>query len=263
MAELKDKLVTLEALKLVSDKTIENEGNISQLSESIVKNYSELKSDLTEFTNGFEHSIVENKNPDFNNIINWDDIHHKELIMNKTPSATNGYWNSGLRKVKPNTQYVCFRPDTMQLVQLNVVNFYSSDNLASYISQATSVNTFTTPLNCEYVVINKHYTHSGANVDYSAIEDYDDFVNKIIVNVGNSTNKTIPYDYYLNEDIKVVNSFSEKGKTVFINDAIKGDANIKINRSVYTPNTSITIKVVGENIFDGITQNGYWDGTQF
>ena len=48
MAELKDKLVTLEELKLVSDKTIENKGNISQLSESIVENYSELKGDLNE-----------------------------------------------------------------------------------------------------------------------------------------------------------------------------------------------------------------------
>lgn len=60
MAELKDKLVTLEALKLVSDKAIENEGNISQLSESIVENYSELKGDLAELFS-VDVTWIENK----------------------------------------------------------------------------------------------------------------------------------------------------------------------------------------------------------
>lgn len=215
----------------------------------------ELKGDLADF--------VSNEDSTYDNIINWKKVRHGKLVWTTEEQDNDGYWNSGLLKVESSTSYVGFNPnENNNIAPITRITFYSGKDLNTYISATTSVNgTFTTPDNCKYIVISMRYYRNGAVTTYSETSGEDTYVGNMVVNVGDATNKTLPYPYHINPNVKVSNRRHEVGKTIFVNDANRGSASLRINRSVFTQGSTITIKVTGENIFDGVLQSGYWDGS--
>jgi glycerophosphoryl diester phosphodiesterase len=205
--------------------------------------------------------LKSNESPTYKSIIDWNKIANREYYNTPSDKSVNDtYWNSGIRPVLPNTTYVAWKSSAT--FYLNRVVYLDINK--AYLSYSANVNQFTTPNNCYYVVISRKYTHDGANVTYADGVgiygfDYDDFINKGTINVGTASSISIPFSDYLTDDIKVKYNVNKSANVINVRDAVRGSASVLINPAVFSG--SITIRVTGSNVFDGVTGNGYIDSS--
>lgn len=207
-------------------------------------------------------ALTTNENPNYNNIIDWDNILNGKLMWNAgTYQDNEGYWSTGYIPIKPNTQYIKYNPARNTYPGIQRLHFFDA-NKNPVSGDVWNDNRVTTPANASYMVISKRYVHSGSNGTYTGIEGWDDDIGEMVINQTDEGNFHEPYPYYLNDSIHVRHSVNSTAKVHSIKNAIKDDSSrLMINRSLFTANEEISIKICGKNIFDGVTQDGYWNGT--
>lgn len=237
----------VEAIITTIDSALSETSTNPVQNKVITQEFGKLSGEIADLTT--------NENPEYNNIIEWGRINHKKYHEANSIEDNDGYWNTGYCAVSANTSYVCWTSSTT--VAATLINFYDEDK--KYISRLSGVREFTTPENCAYVVISMRYVHSGVLGTYTGIEDYDDNIGKIVVNIGTSENITAPYDDYLSEDIKIKRKVNIEGKVIYVEDGKRETATVNISRAVFSGN--INICICGSNIFDGITESGYYSGS--
>lgn len=114
------------------------------------------------------------------------------------------------------------------------------------------------------------FDNEGSNPGTQVIREIPAAAKYFILTIPLSINNANPNWYYsakaygfpdVREDIdNIVNAKSDAKRVIHIDNSAKGLATVYFDRTEFTAGDTIIIVSCGENVFDGVTQNGYWNG---
>ena len=203
--------------------------------------------------------LFTNDYPEFDNLIDWGKIVHQSYWNTTAPEFNDGYWRTDYFRVVAGVHYAVYNKYTKAACAIPRVVFF--DDAKNYLSALPpQTGGFTAPVGAVYALADFRYMHGGPVTTYTESfelygADYDDGINKIIINQGTHPNITLPYDNYLSPFL-ALDTVNITAKVVTISDAARGRGVVQLSPAVHTG--TVIIRVCGSNIFDGVLQTGYY-----